>query len=61
MDKPVSLEVVRGNRKEPCLYCGKEEHPSPLACPRISCIFLSADGHIECIEFRDDWTPDLAG
>ena len=30
------LKSITGGKREPCLYCGKAPHPSPLACPRIA-------------------------
>lgn len=53
------FKAVEGGKKDPCLYCGKPEHPVPLACPRISAIWID-DGNVSCIEFHDDWTPDDA-
>ena len=39
----VDMEVIRGEKKDPCPYCGEEEHKVPLACPRINGITLWGD------------------
>jgi hypothetical protein len=59
----VGMEVVRGDKKEPCLYCGQDEHKTPLACPRIAHVTIE-DGCISGISFWEDfyeYEPDLAG
>lgn len=61
MDKPTSLEVFKGGKKEPCLYCGKDPHPAQLACPRIQAIYISPEGYVEGIEFRDEPELPMAG
>ena len=59
----VDMEVIRGDKKEKCLYCGGEEHPTPLCCPRIAHISIE-DGEITGISFWEDFydfDPDMAG
>lgn len=59
----VDMEVIRGDKKEKCLYCGKDEHSQPLACPRIAHISIE-DGDITGISFWEDffeYDPDVAG
>lgn len=59
----VDMEVVRGDKKEKCLYCGQDEHPTPLACKRIAHISIE-DGEISGISFWEDFwddEPELAG
>ena len=59
----VDMEVVRGEKKEKCLYCGKDEHTTPLACPRIAHVSIE-DGQISGISFWEDFLPedpDMAG
>lgn len=46
----IDLEVVRGSRKEPCPYCGGEEHKVPLACPRIAGITVYEEA--DCYEIH---------
>jgi hypothetical protein len=53
----VDLGEEREKRKEPCVYCGKDAHVVPLACPRIQSVYVSSEGYVEGIEFRDDWEP----
>jgi hypothetical protein len=57
MTKVVDLGEEREKRKEPCVYCGKDAHVVPLACPRIQSVYVSSEGYVEGIEFRDDWEP----
>ena len=57
------LEVIRGEKKEKCLYCGEDEHPMPLACGRIAHITIE-DGQVVGISFWEDFfdqDPDMAG
>ncbi len=58
----VDMEVVRGERKEKCLYCGQDEHPQPLCCPRIARVEIE-DGNVSGITFWEDFFDDepLAG
>ena len=58
--KVTDLEVVRGEKQEPCPYCGEPEHKTPLMCPRIAYITVYADNQSCDIFFRDDDGPDLA-
>ena len=54
MSEPPKLGVIQGARKEPCVYCGQDPHPVPLACPRIGAIYICTEtGCVECIEFRE--------
>ncbi len=54
------LEMIRGGKKEPCVYCGEAPHPAPLACERIIRIEVSEEtGSIIGIEFSPFWR--LAG
>jgi hypothetical protein len=57
MTNLVSFEGEREKRKELCVYCGKDPHPSPLACPRIYSICISDDGGVCEIVFRRDREP----
>ena len=50
MAKVTDLEVVRAERKEPCPYCGKEEHVTPFACPSVSGI--TAYANIEQVDIH---------
>lgn len=53
----IDLEVIRGEKQEPCMYCGKPEHAVPLACPRISHVTVYADAGCIDVYFRGD-EPD---
>ena len=58
----MTLEMIKGGKKEPCVYCGQDPHPVPLACPRIATLWINEEGYVEGIDFRDDWEePDVAG
>lgn len=62
MTEPTDLTVVRGQKKEPCLYCGGQKHETPLACPRIAHIAIE-DGAVCGISFWEDffdYEPDPA-
>ena len=59
----VDMEVVRGDKKEKCLYCGKDAHEVFLACPRIAHLTIE-EGEITGLSFWEDFfdeEPDLAG
>jgi hypothetical protein len=43
MTKVVDLGDEREKRKEPCLYCGQEQHATQLACPRITAIEIDPE------------------
>lgn len=61
MDKPIDLQVVRNERKEPCPYCGEAEHKTPLMCPRIAYITAYSDN--ECVDIHfwgESDGPDVA-
>ena len=52
--EPTKLGVINGGKKEPCVYCGEDQHKVPLACPRISAIYIDTEnGCVEGIEFRE--------
>jgi hypothetical protein len=53
--KVSDLEVIRGEKREPCLYCGGPEHAVPLACPRIAYVVADEQGILVEIHF---WPPD---
>lgn len=65
MPGPVDLGVVRGKKKEPCEYCGGEEHAAVFACPRIKSITYNNETDEVTLrfwgesKFPDD--PPLAG
>ena len=65
MTKLVSLEGEREKRKGHCEYCGKDEHPEALMCPRItSIIYHQDDGKTVAVEVCfgcSDEPPKLAG
>jgi hypothetical protein len=53
------ITSIRGGKKEPCLYCGCDPHPTPLACPRIVMVHIDPEtACISALEFHDDWKPD---
>lgn len=54
------FDVLKGDRKEPCGYCGQPAHATPLACPRIKAVTLYNGGETVEIEFRADWQPEDA-
>ena len=55
-EKVTDLSVVRSERKEVCLYCGKDIHASPLSCPRISHIDVDPEIGAVCgISFWGDF------
>jgi hypothetical protein len=60
--EPTSLEVIRGNKKVPCPYCGGPPHKTPFACPRIQGVHYGEDGSVAGVEFRDgfEFPPDDA-
>lgn len=54
------FEVVQGDKKEPCPYCGSEAHVVPLACPRICGVTLYKNEDAVEIHFwpDEDGDPD---
>jgi hypothetical protein len=55
-EKVTDLSVVRAERKESCLYCGKDAHAAPLACPRIAAIEVDPEIGAVCgISFWGDF------
>jgi len=52
MTAPVDLSVIRGERKERCMFCGQAEHFITLACPRVEAVELDFDGSISAIRLR---------
>lgn len=60
MDKVTDLEVIRGEKKQPCLYCGEGPHTTPLACPRIAHVQIDPEeGTITGISFWDDFFDEI--
>lgn len=56
MTKLVDLNGEREKRKELCVYCGEEAHPTPIACERIIGLDICQEtGHIIGIEFSPFW------
>jgi len=47
------IRSIDGGKKEPCLYCGKAPHPTPLACPRIAVV--EVDPETACIVGISFW------
>jgi hypothetical protein len=59
MSEPTNLEVFRGSKIEPCLYCGKAPHPTVLSCPRISAIDVEpGTAHLVGLSFHEGWTGE---
>lgn len=54
------FDVLKGDRREPCAYCGAAAHVVPLACPRIKSVLMYNGGEDVEIEFRADWQPEDA-
>ena len=58
------ITAIKGGKREPCLYCGRDPHPTPLCCPRISMIHIDPEAAtIVGITFTDDFfdeEPDPA-
>jgi hypothetical protein len=51
--KVVDIGEEREKRKELCLYCGADPHPTQLACPRILHVEIDPEfGVIVGITFR---------
>jgi hypothetical protein len=61
MSEPTDIKMIRGGKKEPCVYCGGEPHAVVLACPRIIALVISCEGYVEGIEFHPDWGKPVAG
>lgn len=57
--EPTDLSVIRGEKKEPCLYCGEEAHKTPLMCKRIAHIEIE-DGCITGISFWEDFWEEFS-
>jgi hypothetical protein len=55
MSEPPDLKVLKGGKKEPCVYCGEDPHPTILACPRIYSVVISEEGYVCEIVFRRHW------
>ena len=51
---------IKGDRKEPCAYCGHDPHPVPLACPRIKSITIYEGADCMEIEFHAPESPEAA-
>ena len=50
------ITSIKGGRKEPCLYCGRAEHATLLACPRIAMVHIDPDtACITGISFWEDF------
>ena len=50
------IRKIEGGKKEPCLYCGKGPHPTPLACPRIAVVEVDPEtATITGISFWEDF------
>ena len=50
---------ITGGKRSPCLYCGRAEHPTPLACPRILMVHIDPEhGSITGLTFVDDYFDD---
>lgn len=59
-EKVTDLEVIRGEKKEPCLYCGGEQHRTQLACPRIAFVQVDPEyGVITGISFWEDFFEEV--
>jgi hypothetical protein len=60
----VEVTAIKGGKREPCIYCGGEPHPTQLACPRIAMIHVDSEtATITGISFWEDFfdeqpTPD---
>lgn len=53
------LKSITGGKKDPCIYCGKPAHPTPLSCPRISAIHVCPENAVVIgIEFWGDHFDD---
>lgn len=53
------ITSITGGKRPPCLYCGKPEHPTPLACPRIAMIHIDPEtATITGLTFVDDFFDD---
>jgi hypothetical protein len=60
MTKVVDIGDEREKRKEPCIYCGKDPHVTPLACPRVAAVEIDPEFGITRVEFFDDLAgPDI--
>jgi hypothetical protein len=58
----MTLEVIRGGKKEPCIYCGQDPHVGAIVCPRISAIWIDPDtGSLSGVEFDPDFFKPVAG
>ena len=50
------VTAIRGGKREPCLYCGKVPHPTPLACPRIAMLHIDPEtATITGLSFWEDF------
>ena len=50
------IKAIQGGKRDPCIYCGKDAHPTPLACPRIAVIEVDPDtATITGISFWEDF------
>lgn len=59
MDEPTdNIRMIKGGKKDPCVYCGEDQHKVVLGCPRIEAIVISSEGCVAEIIFRDDWFPE---
>jgi hypothetical protein len=56
------ITSIRGGKREPCLYCGCDPHPTPLACPRIAVLHVDPEtACVSAIEFHESWKPANGG
>jgi hypothetical protein len=50
------VTAIKGGKKDPCIYCGGEPHPVPLACPRIAMIHVDPEmATVTGISFWEDF------
>ena len=61
MTAPVDLSVIRGERKERCMFCGQPEHFITLACPRVIGVELGFDGSISAVRLQPIPVVDESG
>lgn len=50
------IRSISGGKKTPCVYCGGDPHPVPLACPRIAEIHIDTEtGCVNGLTFWGDY------